>query len=261
LDVLAMQPNMKKKYWIGLVVGVLGLIGIGVTAFAVALPSPAACLAIGLYEFEAISERFFVPPNSSPAQKAEYESLIREARERIKNTFGEPEADPIIVFFDDPRSFSPLFLNAFGQAPFVGKRACVIIGPRGQSVDVVSHELMHSEMHHRVGARGMFWETPVWFNEGVAMQVDYRDDYTLPAQETQHADYVRALATPSSFFVADDKALTRNYASAKTIVASWAMRTEPATLYSRLNALKRGAPFSEVFPEQELTLRSSEFCD
>jgi hypothetical protein len=193
-----------------------------------------------------------VPPNNSPAQKAKYEALIQEARERIKDTFGEPEADPIIVFFDDPRSFSPLFLNEFGQAPRIGKRACAIIGPRGQDVDVVSHELMHTEIHHRVGAKRLR-EIPTWFDEGVAMQVDYRSRYLLEPQDAQNSDDVRALTSASSFFVADDGVLTRNYASAKKVIALWLAEVEPAALYPRLQRLKNGESFSDIFPEQELT--------
>jgi len=241
----------KRKRWIGAIIGVFVIIGVGATAYALTFPAAAVCVAIGAYGFEAVSDRIFVPPNSSPVQKAGYEALIREARERIKDTFGEPRADPIIVFFDDPRSFSPLFLNEFGQTPRIGERTCVIIGPRGQDVDVVSHELMHTEIHHRVGAWGMFREIPTWFDEGVAMQVDYRNRYLLEPQDTRNPNDVRALTSFSSFFVADDEARTRNYASAKKVIALWLAEVGPTALYPRLQRLKNGESFSDIFPEQE----------
>ena len=139
----------------------------------------------------------------------------------------------------------------------IGSRACVMVGPKGQNIDVVAHELMHGELHHRAGYLRRFFQVPTWFDEGVAMQVDYRSRYSLSPPEAQNADYVRALTTESSFFVADDEALTRNYASAKTVVASWVTRVGPAALYLRLHRLNNGEPFSEVVPERELTLRSN----
>ena len=139
----------------------------------------------------------------------------------------------------------------------VGSRACVFFGPKGQSIDVVAHELMHGELHHRVGYLRRSLQVPTCFDEGVAMQVDYRSRYLLSPQDSQNADHVRAFTTGSSFFVADDEALTRNYAAAKEVVASWVARAGATLLYPRLHRLKNGESFSEVIPERELKLRSS----
>ncbi|MDY0037377.1 MAG: hypothetical protein RBS05_15815, partial [Zoogloea oleivorans] len=136
-----------------------------------------------------------------------------------------------------------------GSTQFIGSRACVMVGPKGQSVDVVAHELMHAEIHHRVGYLKRFLQLPTWFDEGVAMQVDYRTRYSLSPQDSQTADYVRGLTTFSSFFKGDEQAVVRNYASAKQVVASWLSKVGTTSLYAHLQRLKNGESFAEIVTE------------
>lgn len=227
-----------KKCWIGLLTG---LAGIGVAFCALALPAPTACLAMGTYGFESVSERFLIPANSNQAEKARYKRLIQEARERIASSFGEPDADPIVVFFNDPRAFWPLQLNLHGQAPSIGGRMCLIIGPDGQHVDIVAHEFMHAEMYHRVGPWRQFREIPAWFDEGVAMQVDYRERYDLNSGQLPDTTSVRELTSYREFFKGQN-----SYAAAKREVRDWLTRVGADTLYARLERLRNGEPFTRV---------------
>ena len=219
---------------------------------ALALPGLTACALVGIAGLHPLGDGLLTDSDSK-ADHRRYIQLARDARARIEATFGVVESKPILVFFSGPSGFGPFKLNSYGSTQMVGSRACVMVGPRGQNIDVVAHELMHGELHHRAGYLRRFLQVPTWFDEGVAMQVDYRSRYLLLPPEAQNADYIRASTTESSFFVADDEALTRNYASAKEVVASWVRRVGAATLYLRLHRLKNGEPFSEVVPERELT--------
>jgi hypothetical protein len=233
------------------------LIAIGTTVALVAtaayaLPGPTACALVGLAGLNALGDGV-VTDSKSEADHRRYIQLVRDARERIEATFGTPESKPIVVIFNGSDGFGPFKLNGYGSTQMVGSRACVMVGPKGQNIDVVAHELMHGELHYRVGPVHRFLQVPTWFDEGIAMQVDYRSRYLLSPQEAVDSDYVRALTTASSFFAGDDEALTRNYASAKAVVAAWVVRVEPATFYSRLLRLKSGESVAEVVPERELT--------
>lgn len=231
-----------RKYAKKVVVGGLAVFSIAATAFAVAFPAPTVCAVIDAYEFDEVSERFYVPPNSSPEQIADYQRLIHEARKRIGETYGEPESEPVIVFFDDPQTFSPLFLNEVGQGPSVGSRSCLIIGPRGQSVDVIAHELIHTEIHHRVGAWGMLMEIPAWFDEGVAMQVDYRERFIVSPESLPDTSYVRAYESYSDFSSGE-----QSYAAARREVMELLAKTPANRLYSNLARIRNGEPFERVF--------------
>ncbi len=218
------------------------------TTFAFALPGPTACLLTGVAGLHSLSDGSLTGSELETDQLRQIQ-LTRDARARIESTFGLVESKPILVFFDQSDGFGSFRLNAYGSAQFIGSRACVMIGPKGQNVDVVAHELMHAEIHHRVGLLAYFLKIPTWFDEGVAMQVDYRPQYSLSPQDAQNTAYVRDLTTGSSFFKGDDVTLTRNYASAKHEVASWLSRGGSKPLYSRLQHLRDGQSFAEVITE------------
>jgi hypothetical protein len=221
---------------------------VSATTFAFGLPGPTACLFVGVAELHKLSDGSLTD-NESEVDQRRYVQLTRDARARIEGTFGSVESKPTLVFFSRPDGFGPFRLNAYGSTQFIGRRACVMVGPKGQSVDVVAHELMHAEIHHRVGYLKRFLQLPTWFDEGVAMQVDYRNRYSLSSQDAQNADYVRGLTTFSSFFKDDEQAVIRNYASAKQVAASWLSKVGTTSLYSRLQRMRNGESFAEIITE------------
>lgn len=238
-----------------LIVAAVAVVVTGLATAAVALPGPAACAVVGLAGLHSLGDGLLTDSESTADQQG-YRQLVRDARERIGATFGAVESRPLIVFFNDASGLGPFRLNRYGSTQMIGSRACVMVGPAGQSIDVVAHELMHGEVHHRVGYRQRLLTVPTWFDEGVAMQVDYRGRYALSLQDAtaSDADVVRDLTTGSRFFVENDEALTRHYAFAKAVIASWVERVGPAALYPRLERLRAGEPFDEVLPVQELAL-------
>jgi len=118
-----------------------------------------------------------------------------------------------------------------------------MIGPEGRNVDVVAHEMLHGELHHRVGWLQRWLQIPVWFDEGVAMQVDYRSRYDLPVEQIPSAASVRELTTFSKF---QSGAVVSNYARAKYVVASWLARIGEKSLYQRLERMRNGQSFEEA---------------
>ncbi|MDZ7923630.1 MAG: hypothetical protein U5M23_06135 [Marinagarivorans sp.] len=79
---------------------------------------------------------------------------------------------------------------------------CIIIGPQGQNVDVIAHEWLHAEIQHRVGFFRFLKEIPVWFDEGAALTLDYREPFLpenidLPVEDVTA---VKKLKSGKSFF-------------------------------------------------------------
>ena len=126
----------------------------------------------------------------------------------------------------------------------LGTRVCVFIGPKGRSVDVVAHELVHAEVFERVGPWARATQLPVWFDEGLAMQVDYREAYDL--SENFDTSFVRTLASPADFYTAGEDALTMNYGSAKVEVARWVAGVGARSVFAQLARLRNGEPFASI---------------
>ena len=121
-----------------------------------------------------------------------------------------------------------------------------MVGPSGQNLDVVAHELMHAEIAERVGWWGRFTQLPVWFDEGLAMQVDLRPRYVLAGGADSETKRVRALGSARDFFQADDARLTWNYAAAKTEAALWVAAVGGDAVYGQLERIRQGKSFEAV---------------
>lgn len=234
---------LKRSFLIATLAAMLVTVAPAVQAWS----APAACLLVGLADLQRLPDGSLTD-NPSPADQARYQQLTREARARIAATFGPVSAEPILVFFSRPEGFGPFRLNPYGSTPFIGSRACVLVGPQGQNVDVLAHELMHAELHHRVGYRQRWLEIPTWFDEGVAMQLDYRPRYALPPEAVAGGD-VRSLSSFSAFFGGDEQRVVRNYAAARRVVAAWLEKVGAASLYAHLERLSKGESFAEVVGE------------
>ncbi len=226
-------------------------LGLGTTAFlyaAYAFPSDLVCLLVKTVALESLPDGTLVEPGSSESERAMFLELQLRARERIEKTFGASSARPSVVFFRDARTFWPLKVNNYGSAGSIGPCTCILIGPKGQNIDVVAHELMHQELLERVGSWRMLTQVPVWFDEGVAMQVDFRPQYTL-AKEAGGAPStggVRELTSVSQFNLGNDEQITQHYAFAKTEVSQWLDHVGRHDLYPRLKRIQAGESFDAV---------------
>ena len=219
-------------------------LGLGLATLAYAVPGATACAIVESTRLESLPDGTLVESGSSAPERDKLLDLMSRARARIEKTYGAPRAKPIVVFFQDTQFFWPLKLNAYGSTSFIGSRACVMVGPKGQNLDVVAHELMHAELFERVGYLRRFTEVPVWFDEGIAMQVDFRPRYELPKGEPIDTTYVRQLETVRQFFQPNDQQLTKNYAAAKAEAAQWLSEVDAQSLYQRFDRIRTGEQFN-----------------
>ena len=226
---------------------IASVIGLSSAAYAFANPGVAVCAAINTLPLNRLTGSTLVYARlSDRSHSATVDHLLSEARIRIQNTFGTPQSIPIVVFFNGESAFWPFKLNEYGSTHFLGPRTCIMVGPKGQNPDVIAHELMHAEIANRVGFWGRFTRLPAWFDEGLAMQVDFRSQYVLRNGANSETKFVKTLWSARDFFVPDDELLTKNYASAKAEVALWVADVGKQSVYSELERIRRGEAFNAV---------------
>lgn len=235
------------KRW-RIVIALAGLSSIGLTALAAVRPEAAVCLSIGLRDLDRLADGTLVERQINEVQRREVMALQERARSRIAGFLGAAavQASPVVVFLDDPGALWPARYNRYASASFVGARACVVVGPDGRNLDVVAHELMHAELFERVGPWQRAFSIPTWFDEGLAMQLDHREKYSLPEPGVPTSS-VRTLDSAAEFFVNSDPELTRHYAFAKAEIGKWLARVGPGRLAERLDRIKSGEDFDRVW--------------
>ena len=137
-------------------------------AIAVAVPGPHRLVCPQCYGLRDIGQRVFVDPTFTARDEASLRDAIAIGRRRAAKFFGANKGRPVIAACKTQRC-----LDTFGG----GRAKAVAYGwyairmaPSGLNPTIATHELIHIELHWRLGAFG-FWrpDIPAWFDEGLAV--------------------------------------------------------------------------------------------
>jgi len=186
-----------------------------------------------LTDFEPIGRGRFVDPDWDGKTVGDFERMLAEAQGRVEGFFGSPlRSRPTVIAADSPQRIQRYMTNFHGSTHTTAVATIVVLGPKGRaSVDVIAHELAHAEHAARAGWL-RYALSPMWFIEGLGMQVDYRKNYAdrAWAERTVNgasAPTLETLASGRGFAQGD---LTANYAHARREVARWLSAAEPGDL-------------------------------
>jgi hypothetical protein len=179
------------------------------------------------------------------------DDLVR-ARARVAGIFGEVRAHPTVIVVRDVAGIDRYCANDTGAAYNSPFGSFVVLGPHGYaSVDVIAHELVHAEHAQRAGYLRYTLATPMWFIEGLAMQVDTRSRYDDRAwsettDDGRNAPALESLETARGF--GGGNAVAR-YATARRKVARWLAEAGPRGLHTLLEASLSSGSFESLYGE------------
>lgn len=230
------------------------LLSLAVLMLLVFAHNAVACVLVKYSDFELIAPNVYVAPETSIQQRQQLLALYGDATQRVISTFGEITASPVIISGHSMERMHKYSDNEYAKALFVPTSAFIILGSKGHSVDILAHELVHAELFNRVGYWKRAVEIPTWFDEGVAMQVDYRERYDI-RKYLDMREYLKTRPVKSDlqfgwqFFTNNDEQLTLHYASAKEEVRRWLKKAGPGSFYGLLEKIKQGESFEKVYGE------------
>ncbi len=215
-------------------------------ALAIYARDALACSLVGYSDFERIEKNIYIAPATGAEERKQLLSLIAEARNRVVSTYGQLDSTPVIIAAIRRDSLKWFSDNEYASTKFLPGQSYIVLGPKGHNIDVIAHELVHSEIVGRAGYWARSVRIPVWFEEGIAMQVDYRKKYDL-SDGTGGSPALESLRYSWQFFKGDDAELTNHYAVAKAEVRGWLGRVGPGSVQTLLNKVKSGADFEETY--------------
>jgi len=187
--------------------------------------------------------------------------IISQAKERDREFWGELENDATIIVCDDNNELKGLGnpSSAITTTGVLNGKvfSYIVITPRYLTVDVVAHELTHAELQHRL-IKGKFIAlsigVPVWFNEGLALQNDYRERYSentwkTVTQNGQNITDFSALETTKEFYNSDKEVTKYNYIISKHEVEAWLNKNGKDKLTDTIKGVHEGKIFNELYNE------------
>ena len=204
--------------------------------------------------FEKISDNVYVNRNYA-GSRDEIIYLIDEAKLRAADFYGSLTCPnhTVIIICDDEKLLAKLVgdHDTHHITLFPVKRSYVSVSTEYLTVDVLAHELTHAELYERLSGKA-FRRVPTWFNEGIALQNDYREQYGPEAwaEQTDNGKSIVAhedMDTAAEFYSGTKEDRRFRYLNAKHDVVEWLEKHGLQGFMALIDRLNGGEDFSAAY--------------
>ena len=205
--------------------------------------------------FEKISDNVFINRDYA-GNRDEITGLINEAKSRAADFYGSLTCPDhtVIIICDDEKLLAKLggdHDTHHLSTLFPVKRSYVSVSTEYLTVDVLAHELTHAELYERLSGKA-FRRVPTWFNEGIALQNDYREQYGPEAwaEQTDNGKNIVAhedMDTAAEFYSGTKEDRRFRYLNAKHDIAEWLEKHGLQGFMALIDSLNGGEDFSAAY--------------
>lgn len=214
-------------------------------------------MAISNSNFIEIEKNIFFDP-AIPTDR--YKAILSnrmQAKERVAGLFGSFKADPVLIVCNDSttgKKYGMKNKTGITQKTIIG--SYIVLGKDGINADVIAHELTHSELAQRLGGtKGL--KVPVWFDDGLATQVDNRPQYSESEwlRRTENGTKLvrmHELDSPKQFYVSDLDTRIFHYTLAKHELGRWLAIVHQDGLLQLIDDVNKGEDLYTVYSRIEL---------
>lgn len=193
--------------------------------------------------------------NSYSGDKEEAIKIVNEAKSRVSDFWGNVESSPMIIITDNQNTIAKLGGDHDTSTIALFRvHSYIAVSDEYLNADVIAHELTHAELHTRI-YKGKFLPhnlVPTWFDEGVALQNDYRDRYSDDAwtEITNGGSDILPLDgmdTAEEFYAGDKDDRMFRYVISRHEVKSWLEKNGVDKLIELLDDVNDGGSFNELY--------------
>lgn len=203
-------------------------------------------LHIDYSNFKQIEKNIYMDNSFKETEIENLKTLFLNAQKRIENRFGKLLSTPIIIVSKTEEN-SLKFGNSVGLTYVSPFNNYVVIGDKGLNIDVIAHEILHAETAHRLGYMTRQFKFPVWVDEGISMQVDYRKKYIVDTLSSKEIQRIQTLESVKLFFGHDAQQVVKNYQGAKYVMAQFLEQNPQVDVFELLQEFKDGKKIEELF--------------
>ena len=221
-------------------------------------PKPSRCLWADWFgDFEKVNSQLLISSDTPQNVRDSLLLLLAKAEKRNDEFWEGRKGWPKIIYthssaqharYAMPSAPATTFYTPFGVS--------IVIAHRGLNLDVISHELCHAVLYHQLGWWRRESQIPTWFDEGLAMQVDYRQDYGENAyiQLLDSLNYfpdIKSITSPKLFWEEGEAKSKQHYIMAKHEVAHWLKENGKERLFRMMDRLVEDDNFSDIYYDSQ----------
>jgi len=210
------------------------------------------CATVGFSNFNEVENNIFIDSALENSESERLLILINQAKSRITNQYGIMASSPVIIVVD-----SQINHNRYGLGP--GRQTVrayitpwgkyLVISSRTQDIDLLAHEYCHIEIAEQLGYLVFKTKLPVWLDEGLAMQVDYREGFRIENQPINPIEInrVKTLDRSCDFFTRNGEQTNRNIIAAKAAVYEILDQHSKMSLYDLFSKVRNGKDIADAY--------------
>ena len=225
------------------------LIPIAAFAHFIIFPQETRSILIDYSNFKKEGRIYF--NSSTPQIKIDsLKSLINQASIRIDHFWGQKTCNPKFIYCDNKEEFKKYCYNPSVPAVTYSKLGAVIVlSADAIDPDIIAHEFSHAEFYHRIGFYDRTFKIPTWFDEGLAMQNDYRDYYSDDTLKVKSGNFknlpdIKNFKSAGQFLAGSHEQIMLNYMTAKHEVKNWYTKEKLNQFIKDINS---GKTFKEAY--------------
>ena len=215
----------------------------------IVFPQETRCILIDFSDFKK-EGRLYYNKTSSQEKIDSLLTIIVNASARVDSFWQGKLCKPKFIYCGNDDDFkkygNPNLVPAIVKTKL---GSYIVISNKGIDLDIISHEISHAELFERIGFIKYTFNIPTWFNEGLAMQVDYRSYYSEDTLKVKSNNYsnmpaVENLKTADQFYNGSREEIMLNYMTSKHEVSRWYSQNKLDNFLIKLNA---GEDFDKSF--------------
>ena len=203
--------------------------------------------------FKEIASHVYINRNYAGNQQ-ELLEMIEQAKDRVRIFFGDVrfQDETIFIICDDGKltrklgeDHGTVIFNFPTEAHYI------CISDEYLELDILAHEITHAELRSRLSAKAQK-AIPTWFDEGLALQNDYRERYSEAQWIAKTDNGINLVAledmdTPSEFYAGEAEDRRFRYLNAKHELDVWMTAHGQHGLLELLGRLNGGADFTTAY--------------
>ena len=203
--------------------------------------------------FTEIASHVYINRNYA-GNRQELLEMIEQAKDRVRIFFGDLhfQDETTFIICDDGKQTRKLGED-HGTViiSFPAEAYYICISDEYLELDILAHEITHAELRSRLSAKAQK-AIPTWFDEGLALQNDYRENYSEEQWVAQTDNGKNTIAledmdTPTEFYAGEVEDRRFRYLNAKHELYVWMTAHGQHGLLELLDKLNGGADFNIVY--------------
>lgn len=210
-------------------------------------------LSVAIHGFSKLTDHVYVE-NGWNGEPEDLLTALEEARQRVTELFGGMESAPTLIICDNERKIKRLGGDHDTMTLLIsGVHSYTSLSSDFLTADVLAHEMTHAETHHRIYQNSTGTTSiPPWFDEGLAVQNDYRESYSNETwlKLTDKGQNIPSLAEYGSgetFFSGSTDDRRARYCLAGHEVSEWLEKNGRSGLLFLLKGMNQGESFDDLY--------------